>query len=711
VRMAIEKSKGVLDTLIKHIPVDPSSLSAQLIFSFVILALLTSAAAGLPAIWLIFNQLDNQAWAQVEQGRYASQALYIARKSEIMDLATLTAQRPTIREALLQGDLDALPDYLNTLQAGAGLDVIFVCDIDGGKSATAGRLFDPNLCAFDAPVGFYLIPSEDGTLTLLLAACPVETEITALGTVIAGVILDNGFAKQMRDQTGLEQTLIFAGQPVATSLAADPNDLEVRSLRETEAQPSGDMPRFTFSWDGTPYYAIRFPVDEAGLDVEVALSVSQIAATRLRLGWGLALSTLAVAVVGSMLGTLLTRRIGRTLSDLTDAAAAFSKGDLDQSVEVGTQIRELTVVAQALDRARVDLRQSLHQLRQEKAWTDQLIKSIVEGIVTLDHKGRISFFSHGAERITGWKEEEVLNHRCDDIFQPLESEEAFSQLIPLPGQRRRIPVRLAGEKVATLAITGARIAPLGVGQAEVVFVFRDISEEEAVHRLLGHFMANVSHEFRTPLSALAASIELLVDQVGELSTDELQQLLNSLHLGILRLQTLVDNILESASIETGHFRVSARASDLAEIIGEAAGIMQPLLDKRNQSILIDLPAALPIVQADSRRTLQVLVNLLSNASKYGPDESEIAVDAAVTDGWVRVNVIDRGPGVSLEHRQSVFRRFSHLTAGDGEIQYGAGLGLSVVRAIIEAHGGEVGVDEHVDGGAVFWFTLPVAGSR
>jgi PAS domain S-box-containing protein len=418
-----------------------------------------------------------------------------------------------------------------------------------------------------------------------------------------------------------------------------------------------------------------------------------------------------VAVVGSMLGSLLTRRIGRTLSDLTDAAAAFSKGDLDRAVEVGTQIRELTVVAQALDRARVDLRQSLHQLRQEKAWTDQLIKSIVEGIVTLDHQGRISFFSHGAERITGWREEEVLNRQCDDFFQPLETEKTFSQLIPPPGQRRRVLVRLAGEKVATLAITGARIAPLGIGQAEVVFVFRDISEEEAVHRLLGHFMANVSHEFRTPLSALAASIELLVNQAGDLSTEELQELLNSLHLGILRLQTLVDNILESASIESGHFRVSPRASDLAEIIGEAAGIMQPLLDKRDQSMVIDLPAALPIVYADPRRTLQVIVNLLSNASKYGPDDSEIAIDAAVTDGWVKVNVIDRGPGVSPKHRQSVFRRFSRLEPGDAETQYGAGLGLSVVRAIVEAHGGEVGVDEHVDGGAVFWFTLPKADSQ
>jgi hypothetical protein len=230
VRTATEKSKGALEALKRHLPVDPSSLSAQLVFSFVILALLTSAAAGLPAIWLIFNQLDNQAWAQVEQGGHSSQALYISRKSEIMDLATLTAQRPTIREALLQGDLGALPDYLRTLQVGAGLDVIFVCSSDGEKSAASGREFDPNPCAFDEPAGFFLIPPEEEAPALLLAACPVETESLALGTVIAGFMLDNEFARQMRDQTGLEQTLIFDGRPMATSLAADPRSLEVRSL-------------------------------------------------------------------------------------------------------------------------------------------------------------------------------------------------------------------------------------------------------------------------------------------------------------------------------------------------------------------------------------------------------------------------------------------------------------------------------------------------
>jgi signal transduction histidine kinase len=288
----------------------------------------------------------------------------------------------------------------------------------------------------------------------------------------------------------------------------------------------------------------------------------------------------------------------------------------------------------------------------------------------------------------------------------LETGQSASQLIPAPGCGRKVSVELRNGRQAVLAVTGARLLPPEGGEARVALVFRDVSEEEAVHRLLGHFMANVAHEFRTPLSALAASVELLLDQASDLSTAELQELLNSFHLGVLGLQTLVDNLLESASIEAGHFQVSPRPSNLSEIIAEAINTLQPLLNKRGQHLTVALPTTIPVVWADPRRTVQVLVNLLSNASKYGPDEAEITIGAAVSEGLVKVTVADRGPGIPLEHHKAMFRRFTRLGISDGKAQYGVGLGLSVVKAIVRAHGGQVGLDDRPGGGAVFWFTLP-----
>jgi PAS domain S-box-containing protein len=646
---------------------DFHSLSAQMILSSIALVLLTAAAAGLPAIWLIRDQLDRQAWAQVDQGRTAAQALYQAQQNELDSLATLTAQRPSLRQLLVRGDQEATQAYLQTLQEGSGLDLVLVCNA-AGSLAQAGQAFSHDLCAEEADGGFYLYPDAPSPQAWLFAAHPIEDPAAGgLGTVFVGMALDDGFAAQMRARTGLDHTLLVREQPVATSLAA------------RLASSCADLPgsaRGTFDLDGLHYYAACFLLDPAGLTAEVALEVTGIAVTQRRLAWTLIASIMVGVAAASLLAVVLARRISRPLARLSDAAESMSKGDLDTPLAIKARVREVALVAQALEGARADLKRSLTELRQEKAWTDHLLEAIVEGIVTLDRYGHITFFSHGAERITGWRRDQVLGQPCDRVFRPLETDERFSQLIPPPGRRQKIPVELRDGREAILAVTGARLLPPEGGDAQVALVFRDVSEAETMHRLLGQFLANVAHEFRTPLSALAASVELLLDQAPDLTTEELDELLNTVHLGVLGLQTLIDNLLESASIEAGRFRVYPRTSGVTEIIAEAIRVMQPLLDKHNQRLVVELPAAIPLVRADARRTVQVLVNLLSNASRYGPDDVEIEVSAAVSGDWVRVTVADTGPG------------------------------LSVVKAVVEAHGGEVGLEDRHGGGSVFWFTLP-----
>jgi len=691
----------------KRLKLDLHILPAQMILSFMALVLLTAAAAGLPAIWLIRDQLERQAWAQVEQGSRAAEAFYAARQSEIKSLATLTAQRPALRELLAREERATLATYLRTLQTGTGLDLMLVCDLEHRPVAQGGEAISDALCLPGTHPDFHVVSEGSASRVWLLAASLIRNETTGpLGTVVVGLALDEKFTAQMRAQTGLEHTLLVDGQPVSTSLMGS-----VTSRKLARSTALDGALRGTFNQYGRPYYFTKIPLGEPGLEAEVALAMADVAATQRRLAWILVGSVLAVAVVGSLLGAFLARRISRPLAHLAEAAAALSKEDLDSPLAVEAGVREVALVAQALEDARADLQCTLDALRREKAWADHLLEAIVEGIVTLDRHGRITFFSRGAERITGWKRGEVMGRPCDRVFQPLEMDESFTQLIPAPGRRRKIPVELRDGRQAILAVTGARLLPPEGVDARVALVFRDVSEEEAVHRLLGHFLVNVAHEFRTPLSALAASVELLLDQAPDLSPAELQELLTSLHLGVLGLQTLVDNLLESASIEAGHFRVSPRPSNLGEIIAETIRTMQPLLDKYGQRLMVELPVAIPVVQTDPRRTVQVLVNLLSNASKYGPDEAEIAVGATVGEGWVRVTVADRGPGIPPEHRNVLFRRFVRPETGRDKAQYGAGLGLSVVKAVIEAHGGQVGVDDRPGGGSVFWFTLPMVSER
>lgn len=680
------------------------SLPAQLILSFILVVILTAVVGGLPAIWLIFEQLDLQAWSQVDQGSRATKTLYAAKQTELENLAVLTAQRPTLHELLLKGNTEELNNYLMTLQDSAGLDLIVVCDAEQTILVSTEASILNDVCTSWENGGYQHRSMDSKSQVWLSASHSIQSQGVD-DIVIIGLLLDDDFTVQMRDQTGLEQSIFVDRQPVASSF--DTRSKSLQSDKQAPSDADAESQQVVFELDGQPYYSAWIPLNSEGIEAQVALGVATISATQKRLGWILVGSILAVAAMGSALGAFLARRISQPLVSLAETAEEFRRGDLSSEVVVDARVKEVKEVALALEDARIDLGRTLDNLEREKAWINHLLESIVEGIMTLDHEGRITYFSEGAERITGWSREEVLTRSCDEVFRLPELNAAFSQYFPLPGARNKLVVELAGGRYSTLSISQAQLAPSEVSDAEIVLVFRDISEEVLIHRLLGDFLANIAHEFRTPLSALAASIELLMDQAPDLSEQELQILLSSLHLGALGLQTLVDNLLESASIEAGRFHVSPRCSDLSGIITRATQTMQPLLEKYRQHLVVEIPISIPDVFADARRVEQVIVNLLSNASKYGPTDAQIKITAKREQDFVRVQVSDRGPGITMDQREQVFYRFTRPGSATDSAKVGAGLGLSVVKAIVEAHGGKVGVEDHATGGSVFWFTLPV----
>jgi two-component system phosphate regulon sensor histidine kinase PhoR len=690
-------------------------LTVQIVFSFVVLVVLTAVATGLPDVFLIRNQIQRQAWAQVDQGSRATQALYAAWQDEVTGLATLTSQRPTLTDLLSRrGEERALTEYLQTLKHDTELDLLVACDESQSIAAQAGQIIGVDLCAIQDTVSFHVSTADQAEQVWFLATHSVGDETNHLGKVIAGAVLDDEFAIQLREQTGLEHTLLVDGRQVASSLPAESKG-QATDIRHLTSIPGADVIQpMTFKVDDLPYFAAHIPLNSLGpvdgfdLTDEVALVVADIATTQRQLVLLLSASVVAIALVVSILGVFVARRIGRPLAQLADAAATFSEGNLDQPVSVRGEVREVRQVAQALEQARIELRLTISELRQANAWSEHLLDAIAEGIVTLDNRNHITFFSPGAEYITGLSQEAATGRDCDEVFILADSEAPFSQHLPPVGKRSKILLQLEDGRQVTLAITGAQLAPPADDEGGLALVLRDVSETEIMHRLVGEFLANITHEFRTPLSALAASAELLLDQAPSLSREELQELLAALHLSILRLQTLIDNLLESARVEAGHFSVNPHPTDLGQMIAEAAHIMQPLQDKYNQRLVLQLPATIPSVQADSRRTAQVLVNLLSNAIRYSPDNTEINIRVTILGNWARVAVADRGPGVPEDYRPDLFRPFAHPAALDSLSRHGAGLGLSVAKAIVEAHGGQVGVEDRPGGGSVFWFTLPLA---
>jgi PAS domain S-box-containing protein len=495
--------------------------------------------------------------------------------------------------------------------------------------------------------------------------------------------------------------------PSGSAVEVTPN-LATDLLRGARQEANQPLEQRAFPLNEHDYILSTQEIDAAlGLNLVGALNVDSQIAVQESLSTTLMFGLVFIVLIASALGVWLSQRISQPIVRLANAAAEFRQGNLASPISIQSTVWEINQLANTLEDGRIALQHSLQQLQAEKAWIEHLLNSIIEGMLTLDHENRITFASAGICKITGDERDQLVGQRIDDVFMPLDGEVEFSHQLPAIGQQRRISVRLKNGQERLLSISKSKLVPPEASSSNRALVLRDVSNEEYIHRLLGDFMANITHEFRTPLAALQASSELLLENLNSLSPAELEELLLSLNLGIMDLQTLIDNLIEAASIEAGRFKVSLQPVPLNAIVKEAVGVIQPLAEKYSLRLVAQPVDKSIVVMADQRRTVQALVNLLSNAVKHSPENSAIQIRHTVLNGHLRLEVIDEGRGVPAGQRNNLFRRFAHLDTANERARQGAGLGLSVVKEIVEAQQGEVGIQELPEGGTSFWFTIPL----
>ena len=681
-------------------------LSSQLTFIFLIGFLGIGLAIGFPVILLISQQTSSHAQLLLDQAVVASRAFMNQEQADLQSLALLISQRPTLIRILNEQDFSSLEEYLQTLQEGASIDLILICSDENENTGISRDLTE--LCQSDTQAG-YAAPSS-GEPLYLYAIADVSAVPTSLYRVIAGKQVSS-ILTELQEETGLLYFLLRQDKVVQSSdlsVEVGPT-LGAELLQSSNRESNGSLQQRSIGINGHRYILSNQEIDPAlGLHLINALNVDDQITVQQNLSSSLIFGLFFILLVASTLGVWLSRRISRPIVRLADAAAEFRQGNLDAPISIQTTVREIDQLTNTLEDGRIALRHSLQQLQAEKAWIEHLLNSIVEGMLTLDHENRITFASAGMSKITGMEPEQLLGQKIDDIFLPLEGEVSFSNQLPAIGQQRRVSVKLRNGQERLLSISKSKLIPPEASSSDRALVIRDVSNEEYIHRLLGDFMANITHEFRTPLAALEASSELLIDNLHSLSPAEIEELLVSLNLGIINLQTLIDNLIEAASIEAGRFKVSLLPVPFERILSEAVGIIEPLAEKYSLN-LISQPVKEPtVVLADQRRTVQALVNLLSNAVKHSPENGSIHIQHEIQNKQLRVEVIDEGSGVPLGQRGNLFRRFAHLDTENERARQGAGLGLSVVKEIVEAQQGEVGVTERPEGGTAFWFTLPLA---
>lgn len=239
-------------------------------------------------------------------------------------------------------------------------------------------------------------------------------------------------------------------------------------------------------------------------------------------------------------------------------------------------------------------------------------------------------------------------------------------------------------------------------------LFKANEELKSATQAKSDFLAHMSHELRTPLNVVIGFSELMLDEVpGNINEEQKQCLLDIMGSG-KHLLNLINDILDLSKIESGKLELKMANFSLPVLLDSLKRIVAPVIAPKEQSLEIDVEKGLPLVYADKAKVRQVLINLLSNATRFTPGGGRLRVETAVENGWCRISVIDNGIGIKVEDREKIFDPFCQVEDAMMEEKGGTGLGLPIAKQIIEKHGGRIIVESGEGGGSRFSFTLPLA---
>ncbi len=367
----------------------------------------------------------------------------------------------------------------------------------------------------------------------------------------------------------------------------------------------------------------------------------------------------------------------------------LGQGDFATSIPTGGPA-EISQLGRTMDDMRRNLVDINAELRHREAEAQVVLEAVVEGVYAVDQERNIRYLNPQAARLLGIEPAEAIGKFCGDVLKPCGpdgSRPCTTTACPILRARQAGGAHSVEQLQTRSGIRQTVITSSRVVDGLQVQVMRDETELEGVRRARDTVLANVSHEFRTPLAAQLASIELLREGLKSESPEKLTDLVLSLERGTLRLTRLIDNLLESVRIESGQLDVRRQSLELREVIDDARGLVEALLLQRRQTLEVDVPESLTL-QGDATRLTQVFVNLIANASKFAPEGTAVRVGARIENQQVTAWVEDSGPGLPEGDAVSIFERFRRGGSQEPE-PGGLGLGLWISRSIVERHGGSI----------------------
>ncbi len=366
-----------------------------------------------------------------------------------------------------------------------------------------------------------------------------------------------------------------------------------------------------------------------------------------------------------------------------------------------SDVRKITELLQQLDQ----------QISDEEFSLRAILSSMVEGVLITDRAQRIRLVNEPLHLMFDLRQSPI-NRTIMEVFRKYELQQAIDQTL-LDGKPRRIeisqspaaglPVRHLEVYAAGLNPKSTRGRPLGA-----VVVFHDVSAVKNLESVRREFVANVSHEFRTPLAIINGYIETLLD--GALEDRAMaNKSLQAMHKNAQRLNLLIEDLLTISRMEHRSPQIEFQRTDLGEVLRRVIEHLEPAVAERHARVEVDWPADTALANADPRRMEQVFANLLENALRHGHGTSEEIIRISGRSDATTIEIVfaDNGPGIPYEDQPHIFERFYRVHKDRSRVAGGTGLGLSIVKHIVHAHGGSVSVESVPGNGAAFKVHLPL----
>jgi PAS domain S-box-containing protein len=426
--------------------------------------------------------------------------------------------------------------------------------------------------------------------------------------------------------------------------------------------------------------------------VRVAADLTQVDEIIRRAQGAVAGAALLALVVGTILALVAARSVARPLTDIAAAARSIAAGAAPRFPRSG--IPDVDALVQALRQMHRQLADRFDDLRREQAESGALVESMIEGVVAADGRGHIVTANPAARRLLGYEPDEPLPDLAE-LFRVKAAREVVDAVLRgEPVQDRQL------EMDARVFLMNGRPLPNG----GAVLVLHDLTEVRRLEAVRRDFVANVSHELKTPLTSISGYAETLLSDSAEPETTE--RFLRTILSNARRMQRLVDDLLDLSRIEAGRWHPTLSEVDIGAVARESWAALAARAESHRIQLTLDIAPDAATVSADLDAVRQVLTNLMDNSLRYTPEGGRVTCITRRQDGAVAMSIRDNGAGITREHLPRIFERFYRADQSRSREEGGTGLGLSIVKHLVEAHGGRVTAESERGSGTTVTCLFP-----